>query len=78
MKKPGRLDIPRYGTNDEDELHSSVTESVSKIVIHCTGLIKTMLVEGDMPGLLAILGGLVFARNKIWFYNETSGRRTNQ
>ena len=70
-KKPGRLDIPRYGTTGEDELHSSVTESVSKIVIHSTGLIKTMLVEGDMPGLLAILGGLAFARNKIWFYNET-------
>ena len=23
-----------------------------------------------MPGLLAIVGGLALARNKIWFYNE--------
>ena len=68
--QPGRTDIPRYGTIAEDELHSSVTESVSKVVIHSTDLIKSMLVEGDMPGLLAILSGLAFARNKIWFYNE--------
>ena len=67
----GRLDIARYGTIAEDEFHSSITESVSKIVIHSTALIKGMLVEGDMPGLLAILGGLALARNKIWFYNET-------
>ena len=55
----------------EEEFHSSVSESVSKIVVHSTALIKSMLVDGDMPGLLAILGGLAFARNKIWFYNET-------
>ena len=61
----------RYGTMAEDEFHSSVSESVSKIVVHSTALIKSMLVDGDMPGLLAILGGLAFARNKIWFYNET-------
>ena len=30
-----------------------------------------MLVDGDMPGLLATLAGLAFARNKVWFYNET-------
>ena len=71
QKKPGRLDLARYGTIAEDELHSSVAESVSKIVIHSTGLIKTMLVDGDMPGLLAILAGLSFARNKVWFFNET-------
>ena len=71
QKKPGRLDIGRYGTIAEDELHSSIVESASKIIIHSTALIKTMLVEGDMPGLLAILGGLSFARNKIWFFNET-------
>ena len=67
---PGQAAMPRYGTVAEDELHSSVTESVSKVVIHSTELIKSMLVEGDMPGLLAILSGLAFARNKIWFYNE--------
>ena len=61
----------RYGTMAEEEFHSSVSESVSKIVVHSTALIKSMLVDGDMPGLLAILGGLAFARNKIWFYNET-------
>ena len=72
QKKPaGRLDIARYGTIAEDELHSSVAESVSKIVVHSTGLIRAMLVDGDMPGLLATLAGLAFARNKIWFYNET-------
>ena len=71
QKKPGRLDIARYGTIAEDELHSSIVESSSKIIIHSTALIKTMLVEGDMPGLLAILGGLSFARNKVWFFNET-------
>ena len=65
------MDIPRYGTIAEDELHSCITESVSKIIIHSTALIKIMLVEGDMPGLLAILGGLALVRNKVWFYNET-------
>ena len=65
------MDIPRYGTVMEDEFHSAVTESASKISIHSMGLIKQMLIEGDMPGLLAILAGLTLARNKVWFYNET-------
>ena len=60
----------RHAIAEEEDFFSAVSESASKISVHCSAMVKKMLVDGNTGGLLATVGGLALARNKIWFYNE--------
>ena len=66
--KPSEI---RHATPMEEEFFSAVSESSTKICAHSIAMVKKLLVNGDMAGLLTVLGSLALARNKIWFYNET-------
>ena len=50
---------------DLQDFFGAVSESCAKIAVHSKNMVKKMLVNGDIQGLLAILGGLALARNKV-------------
>ena len=60
-----------FSSNEDDEdFHSTVSESASKVVVHSRKMAKILLRDGQVYGVYKIIGGLALVRNKLWHYNE--------